>query len=140
MKESIQEIIRSLGSQNSGAKDSTIGFLARALHVSLPEDYVEYLRTSNGAAGAPRAGEWIVLWSADDVVKLNKAYRVKEDFAPGTILFGTMGGETAYAFDTNVQPFRIVSVSLVSRGLAPSHILAPSFGKFLEGLAGYNGE
>jgi hypothetical protein len=135
MSSSVRTIIKKLGSGNAGASRSVINRLSLAIGKTLPADYVEYLRTSDGAAGAPKEGEWIILWSAEEVIDNNKGYGVKEDFAPGLLLFGTPGDETAYGFDTNVRPWRVVAVSLISRGLEAPVAMAPTFREFLQRLS-----
>jgi hypothetical protein len=129
----VQAIVRKLDGRNAAASKSAVERLSITLGKTLPLDYVEYLRTSNGAAGAPSEGEWIVLWSAKEVIEFNEAYGIKDDFGPWLVVFGTDGGDTGYAFDTRKTPFAVVALSFSS--LDPPRIFAPTFGDFLRKLA-----
>src|SRR5947209_6466533 len=66
--------------------------LAEAAPVPLPDEYAALLRFSNGGEGqlAVEPG-WFQLWSAEEVLELNRDYGVNE-FLPGFFGFGSSGG------------------------------------------------
>lgn len=83
---------------NPPASDASILSAEEAIAIRLPADYVELMRKSNGAEGPIGHSGYIALWPVDQLKSLNDAYSVNE-LAPGLLLFGSDGGETAYAFD-----------------------------------------
>lgn len=62
----------------------------------VPEDYLEAFSKYNGGAGD--IGEaYIDLWQPEELAEMNISYHVSE-YAPGFTIFGSDGGDTAYAF------------------------------------------
>jgi hypothetical protein len=103
------------------------------LGVTPPSDYIEFMASSNGAEGAIGSDNYLVLWPAEQIVELNSAYEVNE-FAPGLVLFGSDGADTAYAFDTRSDSV-IVMVPFVGMDLDEVQHVAKTFREFVEGLA-----
>ncbi len=83
--------------------------------VKLPSQYVDFMLTTNGAEGNVGDNSYLVLWSAEEIVELNKDYGV-EEFAPGLLLFGSNGGMDAYAFDTRRDNLPIIEVPFIGMG------------------------
>ncbi|UYZ61205.1 SMI1/KNR4 family protein [Hymenobacter latericus] len=64
---------------------------------SPPLDYLQFMAATNGGEGS--VGEnYLVIWPSEEIKDLNVDYSV-EEFAPGYQIFGSDGGDTAYAFD-----------------------------------------
>ncbi len=85
------------------------------LDVTFPNDYIEFISYSNGAEGS--IGEnYLILWSIEDIVELNEDYGVNE-FAKGLVLFGSDGGDTAFAFDKRTNETQIVTVPFIGMDL-----------------------
>ncbi|EHQ07925.1 SMI1/KNR4 family protein [Leptonema illini] len=64
---------------------------------TLPPDYIEFLKISNGGEGFVGA-EYMILYRGEDLMQTNAEYHVDEN-APGIFLFGSNGGGEALAFD-----------------------------------------
>ena len=125
----INEMTKNL-KKRQGASEEAISSL-KCMCERLPEEYIEFLRTSNGAEGFIGNG-YLSMWSAEDVVSLNQKYRVQE-FAPGLLLFASDGGGTGYGFDcrtSNALP--IVDVTFVGLSFDESIPRGNTFGEFLE--------
>jgi hypothetical protein len=108
--------------------------LERELKARLPEDYRDFLSSIDGLVG--RYGEdrrYVDLWPGSDLLARNRDYMVDE-FAPGLLIFGSDGGDTAFAFDMRRLPWRVVQVPFVGMGTDETRPLAPSFGDFLRDL------
>jgi len=45
-------------------------------HLSLPEDYANFLETVNGGEGFIGPNSYVILWSAEELLRLNRAYQV----------------------------------------------------------------
>ncbi|WP_223596755.1 SMI1/KNR4 family protein [Neobacillus bataviensis] len=102
------------------------------LGITFPIDYIEFISYSNGAEGS--IGEnYLILWSIEDIIELNEAYGVS-DFAKGLVLFGSDGGDTAFAFDTRTDETQIVSVPFIGMDLEEVTTCSNTFNGFLQYL------
>jgi len=86
---------------------------------------------ANGGEDALGDAGYLVLWPAEDLASMNDCYAVR-DFAPGLVLFGSDGGDTAYAFDTRPDP-DVVIVEVPFTGISPdaAEPIGATFGDFL---------
>ncbi len=133
MSEKIEAIIQKL-ILNAGAVQSELDRVQLGLNRRLPDEYVAFLRKSNGAEG-PIGDYYLQLWPVQELEHLNAAYSVDE-FAPGLLLFGSDGGDTAFAFDTRTPDMAIVKVPFVGMGLEETRPCSQTFYGFLEYLSG----
>ena len=85
------------------ATGDDISALHAAARGRLPEDYLLFLRSSNGAEGYVAGRGYVRLWSARDVIRFNEAYRVSE-FLPDVVLFGSDAAAIGYGFDGGIIP------------------------------------
>ena len=69
-----------------------------------------------------------MLWSAEELVKLNQAYHVNE-FVSNIIIIGSDGAEEAFAFDTTNMT--IVQLPFIGMGHIPNEKLSDTFSDFL---------
>lgn len=118
-------------SWNEGASDQAISELMAMVAISLPDDYLAFLRSHNGGEGFIES-EYLMLWKAEDIATFNMEYEVA-DYAPGLLLFGSNGGGEAYAFDTRDSSMRIVQVPFIGMDLADAIPIADSFTTLLSG-------
>jgi hypothetical protein len=102
----------------------------RDLGLTLPPDYKEFLRETNGLEGFVAPEAYLILWSASDLHSLNGAYAVSE-FLSGVTLLGTDGGDTGYGFRFREGQVEYVSTPLV--GMEPGMLKV--MGASLEELA-----
>lgn len=106
------------------------------LGVKFPSDYKEFISFSNGAEGS--IGEnYLILWSIDEIIELNEAYGVN-DFANGLVLFGSDGGDAAFAFDTRTKESHIVTVPFIGMDLEAVKNCSKTFNGFLQYLLNTN--
>ena len=102
--------------------------------MKLPGDYIAFLGCSDGAEGPIGSAGYLSLWSAEEIPNLNRTAAVDE-FAPGLMVFGTDGGDTAYAFDFRGQAPCVAEVPMVGMSLEETRRIASSFTEFLELMA-----
>src|SRR5579871_6914353 len=103
-----------------------------ALSVRLPDDYKSFLLQHNGGGGS--IGEqYLILWAAEDLAKLNQAYEVRS-YAPGLVLFGSTAGGEGFAFNTEAEPFAVVQVPFVGISLKYASRAAANFDELLFGM------
>ncbi len=131
MSEEFYKLISEIKSR-IGAPAPLVQEIQVELGVVLPKDYITFIIESNGAEGF-LGDAYVVLWQIQELIPMNRAYRV-HDFAPGLLLFGSDGGNEAYAFDTRVADMPVVSVPFVGMDLTEIKILNKTFTGFLEYL------
>jgi hypothetical protein len=83
---------------NSPASNSLLNQRIAAFGHPLPTDYLRFLRQANGGEGFVGKEVYLVLWRVEELAGMNAAYHVAE-FAPGLLIFGSDGGDEAFAFD-----------------------------------------
>lgn len=119
---------------NHSASPDEIREASDVFCVNFPNDYVAFLRTSNGGEGMI-GDTYLIFWQAAELHEMNASYQVT-DYAPGLLLIGSDGGGEAIAFDTRTEPWPVVKVPFVGMDLASVEIAAPSFTLYLKGLIG----
>lgn len=111
----------------SPATVSAIEAAEKYFSLMLPEDYREFLQFTNGLEGET-ADNYLVLWSAEELVELNQAYNVKE-FVSNIVIIGSDGAEDAFAFDTTNMT--IVKLPFIGMGHIAQEKLSDTFSDFL---------
>lgn len=114
-----------------GASKETISAVQAILAISLPEQYLDFLRLSNGADGFVGVS-YLTLWALEELEQFNREYQVTE-FAPGLLLIGSNGGGEAYAIDLQNNIFGMVP--FIGMELAEFTVCGETFLEFLESLA-----
>lgn len=119
--------------RNPGAPMERLVELQATLGCAFPPDYVQFMAESDGAEGSV-GRSYLALWTSNEITSLSQAACVGK-FAPGLVLFGADGGDTAYAFDTRSAVTNIVDVPLVGMSLEQARPCGATFGEFIEHLA-----
>ena len=132
MDETVIELTRGLD-LNPGASENLLKKVELQLGVSLPPEYVDFVKYSNGAEGIIGENSYLVLWPMEEIDLLNEAYAVSE-FAPGLLLFGSDGGGAGYAFDTRSETMPIVEVPFIGMNLDNTKLCGQTFIEFLKYL------
>jgi hypothetical protein len=108
---------------------NTVKKVESVFGVDFPDDYVEFITYTNGAEGS--IGEnYLVLWAINEIIELNEGYSVNE-FAKGLVLFGSDGGDTAFAFDSRTNEMQIVAVPFIGMDLNEVTTCSNTFNGFL---------
>jgi hypothetical protein len=102
--------------------------------LSLPLDYLEFLKRSNGGEGFIGPNSYVILWKLNDLIDLNRSYQVAE-YAPGLFVFGSDGGGEAYAFDMRPSLPTIVSIPFVGMDLSVVRFISSTFTGYLDTLS-----
>ncbi len=80
-------------------------------------------------------GGYVDIWPSGELELLNDRYAVDE-FAPGLTLFGSDGGDNAYAFQADAQgATRIVKVPFIPMSLSEATMVGRSFEALMEAVA-----
>ena len=115
----------------AGASPTALASVQAELGVTFPDDYVEFLLTSNGADGTVGDG-YLMLYRLEDVQKLTETWWEGDDAGRARfVLFGSDGGGEAYVFDKTSAPTRIVMVPFASADPEDEVDCGTSFSAFL---------
>ena len=112
------------------ATNDQLGEIEKHFNCIFPDDYKEFLKFTNGLEGFTPSN-YLVLWTTQELIQLNQAYNVKE-FIANTIIFGSDGGEEAFAFDISSTDFTIIKLPFIGMGHIANEKLFDTFESFLE--------
>lgn len=115
------------------ASDDAIAECEDVLNTRLPQDYIAFVKVSNGVEGFMGSNAYLVLWRVEELASMNLSYEVARN-AVGLLLFGSDGGGEAYGFDTRVQPNPVVRVPFVGMSWGLAQPMGETFRTFLERL------
>ncbi len=129
----LSEFLRVLDANQPATADA----LAQAeanLGFELPLHYRSFLMQANGCEGM-LAGGYVALWSAFDLAPRNEGYCVNE-FAPGLLLIGSDGGDTAYALDLRKKWAPVVALPFIPMEYELIEFLGANVGDLLKSIQG----
>lgn len=115
------------------ASEEAIQRLAKGAGVPLPEEYLDFLRFSDGGEGELGIYPWwFRLYPAEEVLDANRDYSYGLDDLPGYFVFGNNGGLELYVFNTNEEaPGRVYMVDNISMTQEDVQLCAPDFLAFV---------
>lgn len=123
----------SMLTKKPGASDEDIAKFVNTINAVLPEDYIDFIKYSNGAEGFISNNAYLSLDSIDEIIELNKTFGQVD--VPWLLLFGTDGGSTGYGFDLRNTPAQIVEVCFPGLDMDPIWVRGNTFIEFLQYLA-----
>lgn len=118
---------------NPPATNEELSAFGTAVEYPLPEDYVSFLSTYNGAEGFINKA-YISIWSIEEALGANDGYCVRR-FAPGLFLFASDRGGTGYGFDFRAQVPDVLEVDLMAISFSEATWRAESFTDFMNRLS-----
>ena len=108
------------------ASEEAIEALKKFASFELPEDYLTFLRLSNGGEGELGVQPyWFQIWRAEEVAKWNQGYEIAEYF-PGYFAFGGSGGGDWLAFRETGDDPRVYCSAYIS-SLEDVRVVTDSF-------------
>lgn len=116
--------------KNPGAPLSTLQKVEAELGFKFPQQYADFLLESNGAEGAI-GNAYLVLWSLEKIKPLNQLNEMDKS-APYLVLFGSDGGDMAFAFDKRSEVLPVVEIAYMDIGLEEPKLRGQTFLEFLE--------
>lgn len=134
MEQFEQILRRAHWNRSTGAVDANINQLRNIGKDQLPEDYLQFLKVSDGADGyLSNDPYYAIIYPCSEVVQIEKDGTFKEYFA-GLFVFGGTGGGVALAIDQRPNNnLKIVSFDMINIDLDESiMVIADSFTKFAE--------
>ena len=97
MKNIIKDLERIGWNSNKETNLNDIGIVEEQLHIVFPEDYLEFLKWSNGGEGYIEKN-YVSLWKVEDLEVLNREYQIQTYLSKGYLGIGTDGGGICYGF------------------------------------------
>lgn len=110
------------------AEEAAIAQVQSQLGWVFPDEYIAFLRTSNGCDGLLASEDYISLWPVEELVVANTSYGFP-DFCPEIVAFGTNGGGEAFGFKRTNG--RIAMVDLCALDIKDAIDIAPRFTELL---------
>ena len=103
--------------------------------IDLPEEYIAFLRFSNGGGGKLGINPgWFQLWKAEEVIQLNKAYQV-DKYLPGFFGFGSNGGDELLAFPKSKEKsWKVVMIPFIPMDAKLAILVANNFEEFISAI------
>lgn len=93
MNEYITKYIQDL-SINSPIDSAKFSEIINSIDCNFPDDYLEFLRETNGGEGTISDGKYVQFWRAEDLIKYNDGFG---EFTPDFFLIASDGGGTGFA-------------------------------------------
>ena len=124
-------LMRDFDWNQTGASAQVLRELEQVLGLSLPEDYVQLMKRSNGAEGFVN-GRFLQLWRVEDILSRRHRYEPHEEQA-ALLFFGSGENERSYAFDPSAAP--LVAVMDVPADESEMRCLGYSLTSLVEHLA-----
>jgi hypothetical protein len=124
-------LLKELGPQldlRVGADDEMIAKAERELAWSFPQEYVAFLRASNGAVGMLASGDYIDLWPVEKLHEINHSYEFPQH-CPEVVAFGSNGGGEAFIFRRSNS--HIAMLPFIGMEIDVAIDVAPLFTDFL---------
>lgn len=109
--------------------NDTILKIESYFHCTLPNDYVNFMRLSNGGEGEVN-GNYIVLWKMEYIVTLNSEYNIRKYLGSDFIAIGTDGGDEVYCLNIS-DNFSIFKCPLGDLDIESCSYITESFKKFM---------
>ena len=83
--------------KNDAPTAGEVNDFLRGISFSVPVGFMEFYRQANGA-DVNSDKSYTILWALTEMVQLNESYGV-EEYAPEFFIFGSDGGDTAFAIE-----------------------------------------
>ena len=134
MKDIIKNLEKAGWNSNKGANLNDIDIAQKQLHIAFPDDYLEFLKWSNGGEGY--IGEnYISFWKVEDLAALNVEYQIQKYLSEKFLGIGTDGGGICYGFCLEKE-FAIFKCSLGDLDINEITIVANSIKDFFGSALG----
>src|SRR5215469_6585857 len=115
---------------NAPASTQVLSSVKAGLPIPLPDGYMAFLERANGGEGF--IGErYVRLWSAEELIGMNRSYKVAQ-FFPDMFFIGTDGGGEAYAFKASGNDAAVFEAPFLGRP-SDARTIADSFESFVRG-------
>jgi hypothetical protein len=113
--------------RNNAPESKEIKVFLSNIAFNLPQEFIEFYKQSDGAM--INSDElYTSLWSLTAMIQLNLDYNVKE-YAPDFFIFGSDGGDTAFAIEKDTG--KIFEMPFIGMSREEAVFIANTFDEFL---------
>jgi hypothetical protein len=116
---------------NSPILKKEIEAVEKTLSIKFPNDYVEFMLSTNGGCGFLGQQGYLDLWKIETLVQGNHEYLVHE-FAPSLVVIGTNGAGLAYGYDFREDIPTLVEVDFIGLDTDIPDFISHDFLEFIE--------
>jgi SMI1 / KNR4 family (SUKH-1) len=116
--------------RNTAPTREEIETFLKQVDFSLPNGFIDFFKDTNGA-DISSDEKYILLWALTDMVQLNKEYNV-EEYAPEFFIFGSDGGDTAFAIEKSTGD--IYEMPFIGMSKEEAVFKNKTFPKFIESI------
>lgn len=114
--------------RNSAPSEQEVEEFLGQIDFPLPKGFIEFFKESNGAEISTDEN-YTLLWALTDMIQLNKDYSV-EEYAPEFFIFGSDGGDTAYAVEKSTS--YIYEMPFIGMSKEEAVFINKTFTEFIE--------
>jgi hypothetical protein len=102
----------------------------KSIDFRLPHGFIDFYKKTNGA-DIRNGNTYVILWPITSLIRLNKDYDVAT-YAPEFFMFGSNGGDTAYAIERMTG--YIFEMPFIGISKEEAVLRSKTFDEFLAGL------
>lgn len=85
--------------KNSAPNSEEVEIFLKQVNFILPGGFLDFFKQADGAEISTDE-KYVILWALTNMIQLNVDYNV-EEYAPEFFIFGSDGGDTAFAIEKN---------------------------------------
>lgn len=116
--------------KNNPPTSNEVESFLKAIGFSLPLGFIDFFKEANGA-DINSDTRFIVLWPLTNMIQLNEQHNVNE-YAPEFFIFGSDGGDTAYAIEKGTS--HIFEMPFIGMSKEESTFICKSFDDFIKNI------
>jgi hypothetical protein len=114
--------------RNTAPTTEEVEVFLKQVDFTLPEGFIEFFKKANGAEISTDE-KYFILWALTEMVQLNKEYDI-EEFAPEFFIFGSDGGDTAFAIKKSTSD--IYEIPFIGMSKEEAIFISKTFTEFIE--------
>lgn len=116
--------------RNTAPTTEEVEVFLKQVDFTLPEGFIEFFKEANGAEMSTEE-KYFIFWALTEMMQLNKEYNV-EEFAPEFFIFGSDGGDTAFAIEKSTGD--IYEMPFIGMSKEDAIFRGKSFTEFIESI------
>ena len=121
--------MKTINKNNAPTLDE-VGTFLKTINFNLPNGFIDFFKETNGA-DISTDDSYCLLWPLTDMVQLNMEYNVSV-YAPEFFIFGSDGGDTAYAIE--METGYIFEMPFIGMSKQEAKIKSKSFIDFIDSI------
>ncbi|TDO68885.1 SMI1/KNR4 family protein SUKH-1 [Flavobacterium chryseum] len=116
--------------KNFAPTSEEVEIFLKQVNFILPEGFLDFFKEADGAEISTDE-KYVILWALTEMIQLNVDYNV-EEYAPEFFIFGSDGGDTAFAIEKNTGD--IYEMPFIGMSKEESIFVNKSFSDFIDNI------